>query len=366
MAAAGAAAGGTVGGAVIYGFGWPWIFLINVPVGVGALLASQRVLPPDHRPVQSGSVQGGSVQGGSVGGRPGGPLAGARQLDLPGALVGTVALLLLGYGIGAVAETGTAAVAVLALGVVMLTGFVILQARVARPLMPLRLFRVRNVSASALTNVWAGAAHVPAFLLLALYFQQVWHYTPVVAGLATLPIALINIAVSRLLIPPAMHRHGPRTVVVVGMLLQAAALAWFARTPADGSYLVDVLPACVVFAIGLPAAMVGVTVPAMKSVPDRDTGIVGGVVNTAQRVGSGLGASTVTAVVAAWATSNPDSPAAGLIGGLQAAFLAAAAFALIGALTAALAFAPQTAPAQPAPAQTAPAQTARGESGATT
>ncbi|MFE3559433.1 MFS transporter [Streptomyces sp. NPDC059193] len=314
MAAAGAAAGGAIGGVVIMGLGWEWIFLVNVPVGLIVLLAGARLIPADHRTATSA----------------------VSRLDLRGAVLVTVGMLMLGYGIGEFVESPGTSAALIGLSSLILIGFFSHERRVPDPLLPLRLFRVRNVSASALTNVMVGAAHVPAFVLLAMYFQEVWTYSALTAGVAVLPIAVINIAASRTLVPAAMHRYGPRTVVTAGMLLQAIALAAFAWIPSDGVYLLHVLPPSVLFALGLPAAMVGVTVPAMTAVPADDTGVVGAIVNSAQRLGSGLGATIVMTLVAAAASAPDATSTAALADGVRLGFLASALFATAGAAAAAL------------------------------
>lgn len=314
MAAAGAAGGTAFGGLLIQTLGWPWIFLINAPIGLVAFLVALRVVPRDlsHR-----------------------VLVGVSRLDLRGALLVTSAMLSLGYGLSAPSEPRWKLLAAVGVGVALVAAFVAVQSRVVDPLMPLRLLKVRAVRTCTLASITVGAAHVPAFLLLALYFQQVLGYSPLRSGLAVLPVALINIAVSRLAIPTAMQRAGPRLVLVSGMALQAIGLVGFARMPVDGHYLLDVLPASAVFAIGLPAAMVAVTVPAVKSVADHDSGVVAGLVNTAQRLGSGLGVTALTGLAAGsaatWATAHPGAASqAGLLHGLRLAFLGAAAIAVLG------------------------------------
>ncbi|WP_280299200.1 MFS transporter [Nocardia abscessus] len=306
MGAAGAAIGTAVGGPLTDGFGWPSIFLINLPVGLLAL-ALLRSLPAD------------STSTGAAG-----------RLDVPGALTGTGALLIIGYSIGAWGDpdTRTLASALLVLGAVLFAGFLVIELRSPHPLMPLRLFAIRQVSGSSAVNALVGAAHVPAFALLALYLQNTQGYSPTASGLAVLPVAVVNIVVSRTFIPFLLAKIGPRGVLATGMALQTAALAWFARLPEHTFYLVDVLPGAIVFGIGLPAAFVGVTVPAVTAVDEADRGIAAGVVNTAQRVGSGIG---VTAVLLL-AQTVTERAGGSSVDGIRAGFAAAAALALLGCL----------------------------------
>ncbi|MFR9749805.1 MFS transporter [Nocardia sp. 004] len=309
MGAAGAAIGTAVGGPLTDLFGWPSIFLINLPVGVLAL-AFVRVLPPD--PTQS--------------------FLAVRRLDVPGAITGTAALLIIGYAIGALGDESTRPLAgiLLVTGLALLAGFVLLEARSTHPLMPLRLFTIRQVSGSAAVNALVGAAHVPTFALLALYLQNTQHYSPTSSGLAVLPVAAVNIIVSRSLIPYALDRLGAWRVLAVGLGLQALAMAWFARLPEHGSYMIDVLPGAVLLGIGLPAAFVGVTVPAVTSVDKADTGIAAGIVNTAQRVGSGIGVTVV--LLLADMVARQSTAADAYRTGLNVAFAVAAALAATGAV----------------------------------
>ncbi|MYW04294.1 hypothetical protein [Streptomyces sp. SID3343] len=159
------------------GFGRPSIFLINLPVGVVALAFAARFLPAD--PVGSGPAR--------------------RRLDIPGALTGTIGLLVVGYAIGALAEpdTRTRAWLLLAAGLAVLAAFVAVERRSPYPLVPPRLFRIREVTGSAGINALVGAAHVPVFALVELYLQNVRDYSPTRSGLAVLPVAVVNIAISR-------------------------------------------------------------------------------------------------------------------------------------------------------------------------
>ncbi|HEX2312128.1 MAG TPA: hypothetical protein VHJ17_00210, partial [Thermomonospora sp.] len=148
------------------------------------------------------------------------------------------------------------------------------------------------------------------------------------AGLAVLPVALVNIAVSRTLIPDLLKKAGARGVLATGLALQAVAMGWLARLPVDGAYAIDVLPAAVLLGVGLPAAFVGVTVPAVTAVDTADTGIAAGVVNTAQRVGSGLG---VTALLVLAGTVTGSAPTLNdHVNGIRAGFTVAAALAALG------------------------------------
>jgi MFS family permease len=329
MGAAGAAAGSVLGGVLTQGLGWPSIFLVNLPIGVAALALTGRLLPRDVAPDRDGLRDGGGLAP-----EPGGSRW--RRLDLPGALAGTTALILVVYGVTAAAvhgfdaRTTSALLAGVALGVV----FCGIEARTTAPMMPLRLYRIRNVSGSAVVNFMIGIAHVPAFVLLALYLQQVQHYGPIASGLAVLPVAIGAVSIARTALPWALARYGAKPVLVTGMTLLGLALAGFARLPLHAHYLTDVLPAGVLLAVGLPACFAGSTIPAVTSVAKADTGIAAGIAQTAQRVGGALGATGATALAAAWTAHYTGSHLAGYAAGIRVAFAAAAATALLGALAA--------------------------------
>src|SRR6185503_6556591 len=241
-------------------------------------------------------------------------------LDLPGAVIGTSALLLIGYGLGETGQ-GTAAWATVAVGAALLAGFLTLENRARHPLMPLRLFRVRAVTGASLVNALVGAAHVPAFVLLSLYFQIAQGYEPIRSGLAVMPVALAGIVFSRTVLPSILKRLGAARVLALGLALQAVALAWYARLPVDADFVRDVLPPSLVFGVGLPAAFVGVTVPAVSAVEAADAGVVAGIVNTTQRIGAGLGVTGLLLIATTWTERSASAdPMAAYVDGLRAGF----------------------------------------------
>ena len=315
VGAAGGIFGILLGGVLTQVAGWPWIFLINVPVGALVLLLSPRLLP-ESRADEAGGA--------------------GRKLDVAGALAVTLAIVALAYAPIAGQQQGWSsplALGALALGVALLLAFVGIEAHAASPLVPLRLFRLRNANGANIVSFLVGAAHAPMFYLLSLYFQQALGYDALTAGLAILPIGAVSLLVSFVVIPRALDHLGARGVLAGGMLLLAAGMALFARAPVPSSYALDILPASLVVAIGLPCAFVGTNIAAVTAVAPSDTGLASGLMNTTQRVGSGIGIAVLTAVFVARVgpiTAHTD-PAA-LSAGFQAGFLGAAIFALLGAV----------------------------------
>ncbi|MEE1938045.1 MFS transporter [Streptomyces sp. TRM 70361] len=311
MGAVGAAGGVVLGGLIVELFSWPWIFLINVPIGLVGLLLSGRLLPPDA---------------GSAGVRV------RERLDLPGIVSGTAALLLLVYAVTVAAEgeldpfTGLLAVVGLAFGAV----FVRVELRSADPLLPFRFFRNPDITGCTVASVLVGAAHVPAFVFLALYFQEVQDYTPLESGLAVLPVAAVNLVVSRTVVPPVLAAWGPRMVLTLGMAFLAAGLLMLSRLPVGLDFMTDYLPGALIFAVGLPAVFVGATLPAVKAVAESETGVVSAVVNTAQRIGAGLGVAVLAALAEARTGPAGGGDVTALNEGYRLTFLGAALLAAAG------------------------------------
>jgi len=311
LAAAGGASGLVLGGVLTQVFGWPSIFLINVPIGAVVLLFSSRFIPESRE-------------------------EGARKsLDVPGILTVTPALLLLAYG-PVLAQTrgfSLSTIGIFVLLVVLLLAFLRIEARSSAPLVPLRLFRLRNLNGANVVSFLVGAAHAPMFYFLSLYFQQVLFYTALTAGLAILPIAGLGIVVGFLVLARALRHLGFKGVLASGMVLLAGALVLLARTPLPNTYLLDVLPASLIVALGLPAVFVASNMAAVTAVEQADTGLASGLVNTTQRIGSGVGIALLSVLFAARVGPLPAHPApSSLVPGFQAAFLGAAFFALLGAV----------------------------------
>ena len=316
MGAAGAASGVALGGILTQFLGWPAIFWINVPIGVLAVALSWRLLPADEpgRADRLGECT-------------------ATQMDLRGAVSGTGALLAMVYAASVLPDHEVnAVIPAAAVAVALSVAFVVNQHRNPAPIIPPPLLRLPKVRGSAVANALVGAAHVPAFVLLSLLLQQVMGYSTIAAGLAVLPIALINMITARSLLPHALGRFGPRLVLAAGMGLLVLGLAGYAVLLQPGAgYLTAVLPPSIAFGIGLPAVFVASTIPAVHAAPPDQTGAASGLVNTAQRVGAALGVTALLLAADAW-TRNHGGPTdtTALADGLRLGFAGAALLAATG------------------------------------
>ncbi|MFF7124435.1 MFS transporter [Streptomyces sp. NPDC016566] len=275
VGAAGGALGTFLGGALTQALNWHWIFLINLPIGAAAWLAAVRVLTPER--------------GAGLG----------RGADYPGAGLVTGALMLTVYvivGAGTRSLTGTLVLAALALA--LFTAFTVRQARAARPLLRLRLFRSRLLTgANAVQVLMIGTMYGFQFIG-ALYLQRVLGYHELATGTAFLPapvaIGLLMLGLSA----RTVARFGGYRVLLAGLVLITAGTALLGRAPADGSYPTDVLPPLLLLSAGFAAAMPALTGLAMSGARDEDAGLASGLFNTTQVVGGSLGLAALTTLAA--------------------------------------------------------------------
>jgi hypothetical protein len=190
---------------------------------------------------------------------------------------------------------------------------------------------VRDLNGANLASFLVGASHAPMFYFLSLYFQQVLFYSALTAGLAILPIAGLSIVMAFLVLAKALGHLGFKGVLAGGMVLLAVGLVLLARTPLPNTYLLDVLPASLIIALGLPAVFAASNIAAVTAVEQADTGLASGLVNTTQRIGSGVGIALLSVLFAARVGQLPAHPTpSSLVPGFQVAFLGAAFFAALG------------------------------------
>ena len=313
VASGGGSLGVLLGGVLTDVLDWHWIFLVNVPIGVAVVVLSFRLVP------------------GARG------LAAAGRLDVAGAVTVTAALMIAVYAIVKGNEVGWLTgrtVGLLAAAAALVAGFLALEARVSAPLVPLGLFRLRNLAFSNVVGVLWAAAMFAWFFLSALYLQLVLGYSPLEVGLAFLPGNLVMGALSVGISARLVIRYGVRLPLGAGLGCAAVGLLLFARAPVDGSFVVDVLPSMILLGVGAGIAFNPVLLAAMSDVEPRDAGLASGVVNTAFMMGGALGLAVLASLAAARTDSLRDGGTgelAALTGGYHAAFLLGALFAVLAA-----------------------------------
>jgi EmrB/QacA subfamily drug resistance transporter len=320
----GGGAVGVLAGGVLTGLlSWHWIFLVNVPVGIAVVIATRAVLPADD------------------------VVPGSAKLDVPGAVLVTSALMLAVYAVVGGNEAGwgsTRTVALLASAAVLFVAFVVREVKAAEPLVPLRLFKLRNVSVSQVVGVLWAAAMFAWFFLAALYLQQVLGYSALEVGLAFVPTSLVMMFCSLKVSDRLVMTYGIRAPLTVGLALAALSLALFAMAPVDGNFVTDVLPSMVLLGIGAGIAFNPVLLAAMGDVEPHEAGLASGVVNTSFMMGGALGLAVLVAVSdsrTASLAAGGAGPVDALHGGLQVAFAVGAVAAALAAVVGGVFLRPQ-------------------------
>ena len=314
-------AGGGAAGVLLGGFlteiSWHWIFLVNLPIGIAVFLLSLRLLPgvPGH--------------------------AAGERIDIVGAVTITAALMLAVYAIVNGNDAGWATgrtLGLLAVAAVLLVGFLVLESRLAQPLMPLGIFRNWNVSTANVVGILLSAGMFAYFFFTTLYLQQILGYSPLEVGFAYLPGTIVWGAAS-INSDKLVMRFGIRPPLLTGLGLMTLALLLLMRTPVDGSFALDILPATILGSLGAGIAFNPLLLSAMSGVAPKESGLASGVVNTAFMMGGAVG----LAVLASLADSRTDalagageSVAAALNGGFHRAFLVGAIFTVASAAVAML------------------------------
>ena len=269
-------------------------------------------------------------------------VAANTRLDVAGAVTVTVALMLAVYAIvngNRLGWTSAQTLGLLAVAAGLLGLFLVIESRVASPLVPLGLFKLRNVATANIVGVLWAAAMFAWFFLSALYLQLVLGYSPLQVGLAFLPANLIMGAFSIGLSAKLVMRFGIRRPLAVGLTLAAAGLALFARAPVDGNFALDVLPSMLLLGFGAGIAFNPMLLAAMSDVAPEEAGLASGVVNTAFMMGGALGLAILASLAASRTDTliaSGDSALAALNGGYHAAFLVGAVFALAAAVIGAM------------------------------
>jgi EmrB/QacA subfamily drug resistance transporter len=323
VASAGGSVGLLAGGVLTSALDWRWIFLVNLPVGLATGVATLRYVDPVVP-----------------------PSAGARA-DTPSAVLLTAGLM---SGVYTIVESAhrTAASTLLtaAVSLVLLAVFVVRQTRIAAPLLPLRVFRSRLVTAANVVQGLLVVGMFGTFFLGALYLQDVRGYGPLQIGLAFLPATLVMGVMSLHLAADVTRRLGDHPTLVLSLVVLTAGLVLLARIPVHGSYAVDIAPAMVLTGLGAGLGFPALTGMAMSSATPEDSGVVSGLYNTTVQVGGAVGLAVLSSVSNGRAhhlAAAGAGPAAALTGGSHAAFVLAAGAAVLAAAVAMVALRPSPA-----------------------
>ncbi len=314
-AAAGGSAGVFLGGAITEWLSWHWVFLINIPIGLAVLFYSKKLL-------FKGSTQKGKV-------------------DVAGAILATAALVLAVYGIVSAEGAGWKSlqtIGLLALSLVLFIIFFVIQKQKKEPLVPLSIFKVPNLSSGNLVMALLAAAWIPLWFFLNLYLQQTLNYSAFNSGLALLPMTIAIMFLMVGVTGKLVAKFGFKTNLVAGLIALAASLFLFSTIPADGRFLVNVLPASLLGALGMSLAYIPGTIASMSGAKPEETGLASGLVNTSYQVGSALGLAIIVAISAAKTNAVKITGATDMVAlnaGFQTAFFSAAVICAIAAIIAA-------------------------------
>jgi EmrB/QacA subfamily drug resistance transporter len=313
VTAGGGSLGLLLGGLLTNSFNWHWIFLVNLPIGAMVLALSLKLLP--HGKGQSD----------------------APPLDIAGAITVTASLMLAVYAVVNGNGNGWGSqktLSILIVAVCLMMTFLFIESKIRAPLMPLRLFRVRNVIASNMVAVLWAAAMFAWFFIAALYLQLVLKYSPLQIGLAFLPANLIMATFSLGLSAKLVVKFGIRIPLATGLILAAIGLMWFARAPIAGNFLQDVLPSMVFLGLGSGIAFNPLILAAMSDVDPSEAGLASGLVNTAFMMGGALGLAALASLSASRSSAlllKGLDPLPALNAGYHAAFFTGALFATLAA-----------------------------------
>ena len=321
VAGSGGAAGVLLGGVLTQALGWQWVLFVNVPIGVIAALLAPRLLAESRREGEE------------------------RNFDVLGALTSTAGLVILVYAVVKAVDNGWGSgttLGLLALSLVLLAAFTVIETRARQPLVPFRVFRIGSIAGANVTGVLTGAALFSMFFFISLYMQQILGFDALEAGLAYLPLA-VSIIIAAGVASQLVTRLGARPVLVSGLVLVVIGLTWFSQISVGGSYVADVLFPSVLAGWGLGFAFVPMTIASQAGIGEADAGLASGLINTAQQIGGALGLA-VLATVANSTTNDVMATAHGarsalpvaLTDGFGDAFLVGAGIALVAVVVAAL------------------------------
>jgi len=319
IAVGGAAVGLLLGGILVDAFSWPWIFFVNIPVGIAVFIAALRYVPESKDE------------------------SAHKSFDLLGAATVTAGLVTLVYAIVKAQEKGWASAHTLGIGglaIALLAAFVLIERRSAEPLVRLSIFRVRTIRAANITMFLVAAGLFAMFFFNTLYLQRVLGYSPLEAGLAFLPFTA-GIIVGAGLSQSLVQKVGARELPLIGMVLAIAGMLLFTRLQPDSEYLTDFLPPVILASIGMGLTFVPVTLIATSGMPPSDAGLASGLYNTSQQIGGALGLAVLSTLavgatddtLSGVAQPSPEQQGQALVDGFHVAYVGSAVLIAIAAVS---------------------------------
>ncbi|MDX3917433.1 MULTISPECIES: MFS transporter [Olivibacter] len=313
-AAAGGSAGVFLGGVITEWLSWHWVFLINIPVGLLVMLFSQRLL-----------LRGATRKG---------------KVDVAGAVLTTAALVLTVYTIVSTEHAGWQSARttfLFGLSLVLFIVFFIVQKQKSEPLVPIGIFKVPNLLAGNLVMALLAGAWIPLWFFLNLYLQQILHYSAFHSGLALLPMTIAIMVLMVGFTGKLVARFGFKSNIIAGLMVLASSLLLFSNIPADGSFVINVLPASLLGAVGMSLTYIPGTIASMSGAKPEETGLASGLVNTSYQVGSAFGLAIIVAISAMETKAvkiKGEADIEALNAGFQTAFFSAGIVCVVTALIA--------------------------------
>jgi EmrB/QacA subfamily drug resistance transporter len=323
VASGGAAVGVLLGGILTQYLDWRWNFFVNVPVGIIVVISALRVLDKHESEAEH------------------------DNLDLPGAVLATGGLMTLVYALvkaPANGWTSTISLTLFAISALALVGFVFNESRAKHPLMPLSIFRIRNLVGADLLMLFLTAGMFSVFFFTTLYLQQVLGYTPIRTGVSFL-IVPVAIAITATNIPRLIQKVGYKPILMISPLVVASGLYWLSFIPVNGTFWGNVAPGLIIMGFGMGATFVSATIAATDGVPHHEAGLASGMLNTSQQIGGAIGLAVLTGIATTAATNyiadlhlqaqpTVQQLAAATVEGFHDGYLIAVGFAICGSLVA--------------------------------
>ncbi len=323
VASGGAAMGVLLGGILTQYLNWRWNFFVNVPVGIIVVFVALRILDRHESTLTH------------------------NNLDLPGAVLGTGGLVTLVYALVKAPVNGWTSETSLiffAISITALVAFIINEKRAKHPLMPLHIFKIRNLAGADALMLCMAAGMFSIFFFTTLYLQQVLGYTPIKTGVSFL-IVPFAVALTATNVPRLIQKIGYKPILMVAPLVVSSGLFWLSHIPVDGTFWGNVAPGMILLGVGMGATFVSATIAATSGVPHHESGLASGILNTSQQIGGALGLAVLTGIATSAASKyitnlhlmappTHEQIAAAAVHGFHDGYLIGSTFGIVAALIA--------------------------------